>query len=108
MASKSCKEFFDQMPAAFQKDVAASLSCLYQFDLSGEGGGKWFVEVRNGSLEVGEGVRPNPDVTLMAAAKDYVDIAEGRKSAMLALATGRFKIKGHLGMAMKLEKIFKR
>jgi len=108
MPSKSCKEFFDKMPAAFQPEVAKDLSCLYQFDLSGEGGGKWFVEVRNGTLNVGEGERPNPDVTLVAAAKDYVDIAEGRKNAMLAMATGKFKIKGHMGMAMKLEKIFKR
>ena len=108
MPTKSCKEFFDKMPAAFQKDVAGSLSCLYQFDLSGDGGGKWFVEVRNGTLSVGEGEKPNPDVTLVAGAQDYVDIAEGRKNAMLAMATGKFKIKGHMGMAMKLEKIFKR
>jgi len=106
--AKSCKEFFDKMPAAFRRDVAATLDCLYQFDLSGEGGGKWFVEVRQGELSVGEGERAGADVTLIASAKDYVDIAEGRRSPTLALATGRFKIKGNLALAMKLEKIFKR
>ena len=104
----SCKEYFERMPAAFQKDRAADLDCLYQFDLGGEGGGKYFVQVRRGALEVGEGERPNPDVTLVASAKDYIDIAEGRRSATLALATGRFKIRGQLTLAMKLEKIFKR
>jgi putative sterol carrier protein len=47
-------------------------------------------------------------VTLRAAAKDYVEIAEGRMNAMLAMATGKFKIQGNMGLAMKLEKIFKR
>ncbi|MBI5548509.1 MAG: SCP2 sterol-binding domain-containing protein [Deltaproteobacteria bacterium] len=106
--TRSCKEFFDKMPESFQKDVAAKISCLYQFDLGGEGGGKWFVEVRNGELAMGEGEKPNPDVTLVAKAQDYIDIAEGRKSPMLAMATGAFKIKGNMGLAMKLEKIFKR
>jgi putative sterol carrier protein len=96
------------MPAAFRSDVAEGLSCLYQFDLSGDGGGKWYVDVRNGTLEVGEGERRSPDVTILASALDYVDIAEGRRSPTLALVTGRFKIKGNLSLAMKLEKIFKR
>ncbi len=108
MPSKSCKEFFDAMPKAFRPELAKGLSCLYQFDLSGEGGGKYFVEVRDGRLDVGEGERPNPDVTLVAAAVDYIDIAEGRKSALFALARGKFKIKGNMGLAMKLEKIFER
>ena len=106
--STSCKEYFDRMPASFQKDVAAKINALYLFDLNGDGGGKWFVQVKSGELEVGQGERPNPDVTLVAAAKDYVEIAEGRMNAMLAMATGKFKIKGNMGLAMKLEKIFKR
>ena len=105
--SKTIDQYFAQMPAAFQKDLAAEMAATYQFDLSGEGGGKWFVVIRNGELEVGKGERENPDVTFQAAASDYVEIAEGRMNSMLALATGKFKIKGHLGLAMKLQKLFK-
>ena len=104
---KTIDEYFAMMPAAFQKDLAAGLAATYQFDLSGDGGGKWFVVIRHGELEVGRGEKENPDVTLLAAAKDYVEIAEGRMNSMLALATGKFKIKGHLGLAMKLQKVFK-
>jgi putative sterol carrier protein len=71
------------------------------------GGGKWFVVIKNGELEIGRGEKENPDVTFHAAAKDYVEIAEGRMNSMLALATGKFKIKGHMGLAMKLQKVFK-
>jgi len=105
--SKTIDEYFAQMPAAFQKDLAAGVTATYQFDLSGEGGGKWFVLIRNGELEVGKGEKQSPDVTFLAAARDYVEIAEGRMNSMLALATGKFKIKGHMGLAMKLQKLFK-
>jgi putative sterol carrier protein len=105
--AKTIDEYFAMMPAAFQKGLAAGLAATYQFDLSGEGGGKWFVVIRNGELEIGKGEKQNPDVTLLAAARDYVEIAEGRMNSMLAMATGKFKIKGHLGLAMKLQKVFK-
>lgn len=105
--SKTPDEYFSMMPAAFQKDLAAGMSATYQFDLSGEGGGKWFVVINNSELEIGKGEKENPDVTFHAAAKDYVDIAEGRSNPMLAMATGKFKISGHMGIAMKLQKVFK-
>ena len=70
--------------------------------------GTWSVQIRNGELEGGEGSKENPDVVLIASAKDYVDIAEGRTNAMLAMATGKFKLKGNIGLAMKLEKVFKK
>ena len=106
--SKTPKEYFADMPGAFQKDLAADLNATYMFELGGEDGGTWFVRISNGELEIGEGEKEDPDVVLRADAKDYVDIAEGRSNAMLAMATGKFKIQGNLGLAMKLEKVFKR
>jgi putative sterol carrier protein len=106
--AQSATQYFDKMPAAFQRDKAAGLNATYQFDLSGDGGGKWYLQIRSGELEIGEGEKPDPDVTLRASAADYVAIAEGRMNSVLALATGKFKIQGNLGLAMKLEKIFKR
>ncbi|HEY3358059.1 MAG TPA: SCP2 sterol-binding domain-containing protein [Polyangia bacterium] len=108
MSDMTPKEYFAAMPAAFRPDAAARLNATYQFELSGPGGGTWFVQIRDGALAVGEGAQPNPDVVLRAAAKDYVAIAEGRMSAVLALALRKFKISGSLPLAMKLEKLFKR
>jgi putative sterol carrier protein len=104
----SAKEYFAGMPAAFSPTAAAGLSASYQFELSGDGGGQWFVRVRNGKLEVGEGVEGQPDVVICATAADYVAIAEGTKSPTWALLTGRFKVSGSMRLAMKLEKIFPR
>jgi len=106
--TKTAKDYFEGMPAAFQKDLAARLNATYQFDLGGEGGGKWFVQIRDGVLEVGEGEKEKPDVVMTAEASTYVEIAEGRANPMLAMATGKFKISGNLGLAMKLQQLFKR
>ena len=82
--SKTPKEYFSEMPAAFLKENAGDLNATYLFELSGDNGGTWFVQIRNGELVVGEGLKENPDVVLSANAKDYVDIAEGRTNAGIA------------------------
>lgn len=104
----SCQAYFNRMSAAFRKEAAAGLSAVYQFELSGEGGGAWVVAIRMGALEVREGRHEAPDVTLSAAARDYADIAEGRLSSMRALATRRLKIRGSMALAMKLPSLFTR
>jgi len=33
------------MPSRFKKEAAEGLNAVYQFDLSGEGGGKWQISI---------------------------------------------------------------
>jgi putative sterol carrier protein len=47
-------------------------------------------------------------VTISAKAEHYLAIAEGRMNQMLAFATGKLKVRGDMGKAMKLGSIFKR
>ncbi len=101
------KEIFDRMPAAFQTDAAKGLTAAFQFDLSGDGGGKWCVEVTDGQLSIAEKEHPNPAVTILATASDYISIAEGKTNRTLAVMTGKMKVKGSMTMALKLQQIFK-
>ena len=102
------QQLFAEMPAAFQEDEARGLTVVFQFDITGDGGGKWTVSVDNGKLSIVEGEHPKPDTTFASKADDYVAIAEGRLNEMLAFASGRIKIHGDLGKAMKLKSLFKR
>ena len=103
----SVRELFEAMPRAFQKEAAAGLNAVYQFDLSGDGGGKWCVEVQNGELSVTEREHPTPAVTISASATDYVAVAEGKVNRTLAVLTGKMKINGSMTLALKLQQIFK-
>jgi putative sterol carrier protein len=101
------KELFDAMPKSFQKDAAKGLSAVYQFDITGEGGGKWYAAITNGDLAVTQGEHAGPSITITMAAQDYINLSVGKLNPQVAFMTGKIKIKGDLGLAMKMQQIFK-
>jgi putative sterol carrier protein len=101
------KEIFDAMPASFQKDAAAGMNAVYQFDITGEGGGRYYAAVENGALTVAEGEHAAPNITLTIAAQDYINMSTGKLNPQLAFMTGKIKLKGDMALAMKMAQIFK-
>ena len=102
------QEIFDAMPPSFQPQATAGLEAVYQFDITGDGGGQWYAAVKDGACEVIAGRHASPSATITSKAKDYLDIANGKANEMMAFALGRIKVKGNIPAAMKLNKIFKR
>jgi putative sterol carrier protein len=101
------KEIFGKMPDSFQKEAAAGMNAVYQFDITGEGGGKWYAAITNGDLSVVEGEHASPNLTVTMTAQDYIDMAAGKLNGMVAFSTGKLKIKGDMLLAMKMQTIFK-
>ncbi|MEE9612155.1 MAG: SDR family NAD(P)-dependent oxidoreductase, partial [Desulfatiglandales bacterium] len=54
------KAVFDRMPEAFQADKAAGVDVLFQYKISGAGGGDWYATVKDGACDVKEGIHENP------------------------------------------------
>ncbi|HXD90442.1 MAG TPA: SCP2 sterol-binding domain-containing protein [Candidatus Binataceae bacterium] len=102
----SCKQVFDQMPARLNKDAAKGLNAVYQFDLSGDGGGKWTVLINNDQCQVQEGPHASPNITISMSAKDYLDMIAGRLNGQMAFMTGKLRIAGDMGLALKLQGLF--
>lgn len=105
-APTSCKQVFDQMPSRLNKDAAKGLNAVYQFDLSGDGGGKWAVLVNNEQCAVQTGGHPSPSITISMAAQDYLDMVAGKLNGQMAFMTGKLKIAGDMGLALKLQNLF--
>ncbi|HKV54739.1 MAG TPA: SCP2 sterol-binding domain-containing protein [Candidatus Binataceae bacterium] len=105
-APTSCKQVFDDMPGHFKKEAAQGVDATFQFDLSGNGGGKWQVTVKGGSCEVKEGANPSPNVTISMAAQDYLDMVAGKLNPQMAFMTGKLKISGDMGLALKFPNLF--
>ena len=105
---KTVQELFDVMPASFDPAAAAGLDLVYQFDITGDGGGQWYAAVKDGKCEVLAGRHASPSATITAQAKHYLDIANGKANEMMAFALGRIKVSGNIPAAMKLNRIFKR
>jgi putative sterol carrier protein len=99
----TAQEFFDTLPTRVSPDRIEGMNNTYVFDI--EGAGTWTVAVANGTITVTEGVS-DADCTFSATEETFEKIASGEQNATTAYMTGKLKIKGDMGAAMKLQKIF--
>ena len=101
-------QVFEQMPNFLDTAKAGSTNATIQFDLSGDQGGRWWVKIADGAATSGKGDAENPNLTLMADAADYVKISLGQLDGTAAFMQGKLKIKGDMGLAIKMQSLFKR
>ncbi len=99
-------EIMRAMPAAFMPDKAAGVNAKVQFDFTGDGGGQYLLDIRDGACQVSEGVAADARTTVTVAASDYVDIAEGRLDGTKAFMSGKLKVKGDVGFMLKFQQMF--
>ena len=102
----SADEVLSLMGDVFDAQKAAGVNAIYQFDLSGDNGGQYWVKVADGAFETGQGVHEAPTLTLIASAEDYISVVNGDLNAMSAFTQGKIKIKGDVGLALKLQAMF--
>ena len=102
------KEIFSAMPTNFNADAAKGMTSVIQFNLSGDGGGNYHVVIKDGACAVGEGAHASPNMTMTMAAQDYVDMISGKLNGQMAFMSGKLKIAGDMGLAMKMQSLFKR
>jgi putative sterol carrier protein len=100
------KESFDAMPGRFRPDKATGTNAVIQYDVSGEGGGTWNAVIKDGTCTVSPGAATNPNLTLQIAASDWLDMLAGKQSGQMLFMSGKLKIKGDMGLAMKLGSMF--
>ena len=99
---------FEHAPGQFQPEKAQGVTATYQWDLSGDQAGKWWIKVADGQATSGKGEAENPNVTLIADARDWVKITLGQMDPTAAFMQGKLKIKGDMGLALKFQSMFKR
>ena len=97
------QEFFEGLPSRVTPDRIEGMNNTYVFDI--EGAGVWTVAVADGAITVSEGAS-DADCTFSASEETFEKIASGEQNATTAYMTGKLKIKGDMGAAMKLQKIF--
>jgi putative sterol carrier protein len=105
MAVTIVQEIFDMLGNRPLPEHAADINATIQFDLSGEGGGQWYVTIVNGKATTSKGMAPNPNLTLSASAADYLALFNGQLNPMNAFMTGKLKVKGDMALAMRLQKL---
>jgi putative sterol carrier protein len=99
----AARDFFDNLESRADPAKLAGMSNSYLFDIEDEG--QWLVTVADGRLSVAEG-GGDADATITASGETFDKIVAGEQNPTTAYMTGKLKIKGDLGAAMKLQKLF--
>ncbi len=99
----SAKEFFEALPGRVDTSKTAGMNNSYLFDV--EGAGTWFVSVDDGQVSVTEG-GGEADCTISTSEENFQKMVSGDLNPTTAYMTGKLKIKGDMGAAMKLQKLF--
>ena len=104
--AQEVRAIFPGMVAQFAPDKAVGIDATIAFDLSGDNGGMFWIKIADGAAETGEGNAPSPDMTVRASADDWFAVATGALNPMQAFMTGKLKIQGDMGLAMKMQSMF--
>ena len=99
----SVSEFFEGLPSRVDAAKTAGMSNTYVFDI--EGAGAWTVTVQDGQVSVAEGDQGG-DCTISSSSEVFEQIVRGDQNPTTAYMTGKLKVSGDMGAAMKLQKLF--
>jgi putative sterol carrier protein len=100
---ESVREFFEGLPSRVDASRTAGMNNSYVFDIAGAG--TWTVKVADGSVTVDEGDLGG-DCTISTSEENFAKIIAGEQNATTAYMSGKIKVKGNMGAAMKLQKLF--
>ncbi|XP_049640653.1 hydroxysteroid dehydrogenase-like protein 2 [Suncus etruscus] len=104
--SGAVEETFRLVKNSLSDDIVKTTQAVYLFELSGEGGGKWFLDLKNKSGDVGSGEPSDKaDVVMSMSTGDFIKMFSGKLKPTMAFMSGKLKIKGNMALAIKLEKL---
>ncbi len=105
---ESVKSLFEKhMPERLQTkpDVVAKIGAVYQFNISGPGGGQWSVDCTKPGGAVVAGTSETAKCTVNCSDADFLNIVNGKLNPQMAFMAGKLKVQGDMGLAMKLQQI---
>ena len=99
----SAREFFETLESRVDSSKTAGMTNSYVFEI--EGAGEWKVDVDDGKVTVTEG-GGDADAVISTSEETFEKIVAGEQNPTSAYMTGKLKVKGDMGAAMKLQKLF--
>jgi putative sterol carrier protein len=87
-------------------ELAKEINAVIHFNITGDGGGSWTIDLTKGSDWVTSGIQGTSKMTITCSADDFVKIRQKQLNAQMAAMQGKLKFKPmDMGLAMKLGKL---
>jgi putative sterol carrier protein len=97
---------FKRLAGTFKPEAAKGVDVIFQFSISGPGGGDWSLAIRDQRCDLADGAHAKPTCTLKMAAADFGAMIGGQLPPMQAYTTGKLKIEGDIMKSQLIEKLF--
>jgi putative sterol carrier protein len=103
LSYESAREFFESLPGRVGPARGQALAGSYRFDV--DGAGSWRLEADGDRLVVTESDAP-AECVIRTDERTFLRIVAGEQSPMGAYITGKVRVEGDLGLALKLRDVF--
>jgi putative sterol carrier protein len=101
----TAKQFILGLPAKVNPVALEGQQSIFHFEISGEEGGDFTVEVKDGDLKVYETLQGDPACVVQVKDQNLISIVSGKLNPMMAMMTGKIKV-SNTGEMIKFAKIF--
>ena len=101
--AESVRAFFEGLAERVDPARTAGMSNSFLFDVAGAG--TWLVDVADGKVTVTEG-GGEADATISTSEEVMARLISGDQNPTAAYMTGKLKVRGDMGAAVKLQKLF--
>ena len=98
----------NEIPAMLKQkpEVAKDINAVIHFNITGDQGGTWTVDLTKADNWVTAGAAGEPKMTITVSDADFVKIRQKQLNAQMAAMQGKLKFKPmDMGLAMKLGKL---
>jgi putative sterol carrier protein len=109
MAVDIQKLFNEDLPSAIAKnpEAAKQIGATYQMNITGEGGGEWYIDVSPTGPKAEAANPGTAECTITISVEDFHKLLENpQANGMTLFFAGKLKLAGNTMLAMKLQKLF--
>jgi putative sterol carrier protein len=98
-----------ELPSQIAKfpDAAKAIGAKFQINITGDGGGEWFIDASDSGPSATPGNPGGSDVSITLTVEDFNKLLENPQANGMALFfAGKLKLTGNIMLAQKLNKLF--